>query len=83
MSAGIWLAQHGRNRFRAALDLVAGETVLENSLEGSRHFPSGFEVYEGKVAGLKPCAGIVWDGEVFSARHCQFNRTASGGTINV
>jgi len=68
MSAGIRFAQHGRNWLRAALDLVAGETVLEHRLEGFRYFHRGCEVYKGEVAGLKPCAGIVRDGEVFSAR---------------
>jgi hypothetical protein len=83
MSAGIRFAQHGRNRLRAALDLVAGETVMEHRLEGFRHFHRGCEVYKGEVAGLKPCAGIVRDGEVFSARDCQFNRTASRETVSV
>lgn len=83
MTAGFRFAQHGRRRVCTALDLIAGQTVLENSLEGSRHFPSGFEVYEGEVASIKPCAGVVGDGEIFSATHCQSNRTASRGTVDV
>lgn len=56
-----------RSRVCIALDLVSSEVVIVQPFESVGHVCRVYEIHEGEIAVLEPCAGIIRNGEVLTA----------------